>query len=63
MADANTDVQIQAMLTAKFLKLPDLETNIKTAMASNKAAGVKVIGEQILIPPKQRNMGPFGAPS
>ncbi|WP_198175289.1 hypothetical protein [Spirosoma telluris] len=56
-------MQIQAMLTAKFLKLPDLETNIKTAMASNKAAGVKVIGEQILIPPKQRNMGPFGAPS
>lgn len=62
LADANTDVQIQAMLTAKFLKLPDLETNIKTAMASNKAAGVKVIGEQILTPPKQRNMGPFGAP-
>lgn len=62
LADANTDVQIQAMLTAKFLKLPGFEEGIKSAMASNKAAGVKLVGEQILTPPKQRNMGPFGAP-
>ena len=62
LTDPNTDVVIQAMLTAKFLKLPDLENNIKTAMANNKAAGVKLIGDQILTPPKQRNMGPFGAP-
>ncbi|QMW00559.1 DUF7133 domain-containing protein [Spirosoma foliorum] len=62
LTDANTDVRIQAMLTAKFVKLPDLDNNIKTAMASSKAAGVKLIGEQILTPPKQRNMGPFGAP-
>jgi mono/diheme cytochrome c family protein len=62
LADANTDVQIQAMLTAKFLKLPGLEDGVKAAMASNKAAGVKLVGEQILTPPKQRNMGPFGAP-
>ncbi|MFD2932671.1 DUF7133 domain-containing protein [Spirosoma flavum] len=62
LTDANTDVLIQAMLTAKFLKLPDLDNGIKTAMASNKAAGVKLVGEQILTPPKQRNMGPFGAP-
>ena len=62
LSDPNTDVQIQAMLTAKFLKLPGLDEGIKTAMASNKAAGVKLVGEQILTPPKQRNMGPFGAP-
>ncbi|QJW89148.1 c-type cytochrome [Spirosoma taeanense] len=61
-ADSDTDVQIQAMLSAKVLKLPDMETGIKTAMASNKAAGVKLVGEQILTPPKSRNMGPFGAP-
>ncbi|QIP12151.1 c-type cytochrome [Spirosoma aureum] len=62
LADPSTDVQIQAMLTAKFLKLPGLEEGIKAAMASSKAAGVKLVGEQILTPPKQRNMGPFGAP-
>jgi mono/diheme cytochrome c family protein len=60
--DPNTDVVIQAMMTAKFLKLPDLETNIKAAMANNKAAGVKLIGEQIVTPPKPRNFGPFGSP-
>ncbi|CCG98267.1 membrane-bound dehydrogenase domain protein [Fibrella aestuarina BUZ 2] len=62
MADTDTDVQIQAMLTAKVLKLPDLETSIKAAMASNTAAGVKLVGEQILTPARPRNMGPFGAP-
>lgn len=62
LTDASTDVQIQAMLSAKFLKLPDLENDLKAAMTSNKAAGVKLVGEQILTPPKQRNMGPFGAP-
>ena len=59
--DPNTDVVIQAMMTAKFLKLPDLETNIKAAMANNKAAGVKLVGEQIVTPPKPRNFGPFGS--
>ena len=62
LTDADTDVQLQAMLSAKFLKLPDLENGVKTAMASSKAAGVKLIGEQILTPPKPRNSGPFGAP-
>ena len=62
LLDAQTDVKIQAMMTAKFLKLPDLEANIKSAMASSAAKGVKLVGEQILTPPKQRNMGPFGAP-
>ncbi len=62
LSDANTDVLLQAMLTAKFLKLPDLESSIKNAMAINKANGVKLIGEQIITPPKPRNMGPFGAP-
>ncbi|WP_080240401.1 DUF7133 domain-containing protein [Spirosoma rigui] len=62
MADASTDVQIQALLTAKFLKLPGMEDGIKSAMAANKAAGVQLVGAQLLTPPKPRNMGPFGAP-
>ncbi|MDB5240626.1 MAG: sorbosone dehydrogenase [Spirosoma sp.] len=62
LTDANTDVLIQAMLSARFLKIPGFEDGIKTAMERNKAAGVKLVGEQILTPPKQRNMGPFGAP-
>lgn len=62
LTDPDTDVLIQAMLSAKFLKLPDLEKGIKGAMAQNPAAGVKVLGEQILNPPKPRNAGPFGAP-
>jgi mono/diheme cytochrome c family protein len=62
LTDADTDVRIQAMLTAKVLKLPDLENSIKSAMANNTARGVKLVGEQIISPPKPRNMGPFGSP-
>lgn len=62
LSDPDTDVLIQAMLSAKFLKLPDLEKGVKGAMAQNSAVGVKVLGEQILNPPKPRNAGPFGAP-
>lgn len=53
--DADTDVQIQVMLTSKILKLPDFESNIKTTMAANKAAGVKFVGDLIISPPKARN--------
>lgn len=63
MADLDTDVQIQAMLSAKFLKIPTLEPGVKAAMASNQAAGVQLVGGQILNPPQQRNMGPFGGPA
>ncbi len=59
--DANTDVVVQAMLSAKFLKLPNLENSIKVLMEKNNAAGVQLIAKQILTPPKPRNMGPFGA--
>jgi mono/diheme cytochrome c family protein len=62
LSDANTDVAIQAMLTSKFLKVPDLEKNIKSVMEKNKTAGITLVGEQILTPPAARNMGPFGAP-
>lgn len=58
--DVSTDVVIQAMLTSKFLKAPDLEKTIKALMDKNTTAGVKFVGEQILAPPAPRNMGPFG---
>ena len=62
LKDPNHDVVMQVLFTSKFLKLPDLENNVKTAMANNTAKGVKLIGEQILTPPKSRNFGTFGAP-
>jgi mono/diheme cytochrome c family protein len=62
LRDENTDVVVQAMLTSKVLKVPDLEKKIKAVVANNTAAGVKLVGEQIIAPPAQRNQGPFGAP-
>ena len=58
--DPDDNVVIQAMMTAKFLKLPNMESGIKAAMEKNNAAGVKLVGSQIIEPPKSRNMGPFG---
>jgi mono/diheme cytochrome c family protein len=55
LKDSDTDVQIQAMLTAKFLKLPDFENNIKEMMTKSTAKGIKVVGDQIINPPKPRN--------
>ncbi|MGB5356715.1 MAG: discoidin domain-containing protein [Eudoraea sp.] len=50
MTDANTDVALQAMLTANLLKIPSLQDDVKALMISNKAKGVQVLGEQILNP-------------
>jgi mono/diheme cytochrome c family protein len=61
--DPDTNVLIQAMMTAKFLNLPDIQNGIKAAMERNKAAGVKLVGMQIIDPPKPGNMGPFGGAS
>jgi mono/diheme cytochrome c family protein len=54
LADPDPDVRIQAMLTAKLLKLPDWENGLKTATTTHPAAGVKLVGEQLLTPPKTR---------
>lgn len=59
--DPNADVAIQALLSAKFLKLPNLNTNITDLLAKNKTAGVQLVGGQILNPPVVRAMGPFGS--
>jgi mono/diheme cytochrome c family protein len=62
LTDPNTDVRIQAMLTANLLKLPDWEAGLKAAVATNPAAGVKLVGQQLLTPPKTQTGGPFGGP-
>ena len=62
MKDPNTDVAIQAMLTAKVLQLPSLNSDIKSAMAVNNAKGIQLVGEQILNPPQIRGFGTRSGP-
>lgn len=50
MKDTNTDVALQAMLTANLLKIPSLRDDVTTLMTSNSAKGIQVVGEQILNP-------------
>jgi mono/diheme cytochrome c family protein/glucose/arabinose dehydrogenase len=54
IADKHEEVVIQALLTAKLLSLPNLDANIKKAMAGSKARGVQLVGDQILNPPQVR---------
>ena len=49
--DADTNVVIQAMLTANLFKLPDVAELIKAAKASNSAKGIAIIGDRLLMPP------------
>jgi putative membrane-bound dehydrogenase-like protein len=49
--DADTNVVIQALLTANLFKLPDVADLIKAAQSANKARGVALIGERLLTPP------------
>lgn len=62
LKDMDNEVVMQAIFTQKFLMVPNYESSIKTTLASNKSAGVKLIGEQIIAPPKPRANGPFNAP-
>jgi mono/diheme cytochrome c family protein len=62
LGDKDDEAAVQAMLSNKFLKIPELEKNIKLTIEKNPIAGIKLVGEQIINPPKPRNMGPFGAP-
>ena len=49
--DPDTDVAIQAMLSASLFKLKDLPDIIKGAQAANKAKGIALIGDRLLNPP------------
>ena len=48
VTDSDTNVSIQAMLTANFLKLSDVPGLVKSAQGASSAKGVKVVGDQIV---------------
>jgi mono/diheme cytochrome c family protein len=48
--DPDADVAIQGMLTLSVFKVADLAQVVKTAQASNKARGVKIIGDHLVTP-------------
>ena len=48
--DPDTNVAIQAMLTANLFKLPNAADLIKATQAANKAKGIALIGERLLTP-------------
>jgi mono/diheme cytochrome c family protein/glucose/arabinose dehydrogenase len=50
VADNDTKVVIQAMLSLNLLKVPDAKTVIRTAQKTNKTRGVQEIGNQLLRP-------------
>jgi mono/diheme cytochrome c family protein len=50
MKDSNEDVIIRAMMTAKLLKVPNIEEDVKNVMAAYKAEGIQLVGQQILQP-------------
>lgn len=52
MADADTTVMMRAMMTARLLKIPGTEAAVNKAMAANTAAGVQLVGKQVLEPPR-----------
>jgi mono/diheme cytochrome c family protein len=48
--DADTNVVIQAMLTANLFKLPDVADLIKAAKTANTAKGIALVGDRLLTP-------------
>ncbi len=48
--DPDTNVVIQAMLTANLFKLPDAADLVKAAQSANKSKGVALVGERLLAP-------------
>ncbi len=53
MDNENTNVALQAMLTAHMLKIPNAQNHIKTLQKKNSAKGIQVVSEQILNPKKE----------
>ncbi len=49
--DTDADVAVQALLTLNVLKVADARAAITSAMATNKARGVQVVGKFLLDPP------------
>jgi mono/diheme cytochrome c family protein len=55
--DADARVSLQAILTLKLIKAPDLPAVIASAQAATKARGVQEIGNLILRPPVNAGFG------
>jgi mono/diheme cytochrome c family protein/glucose/arabinose dehydrogenase len=58
--DADTNVVLQAMMTANTLKLADAPALVKDAMATNKTRGVQLVASTILNPPSNAGRGGGG---
>lgn len=52
--DNNTEVAMRAMMTANLLKVPGTAGVVNNVLKSNTAAGVQLVGKQILQPPPVR---------
>ena len=55
--DKDTDVAIQALMTARWLKFADVAALARAAQAANPARGLQVIGDQIARPPANAARG------
>ena len=55
LEDDNIDVALQAMLTVKFLEIPDYQKALSKIIKTNQAKGIQTVGTQILTPIKQEN--------
>jgi mono/diheme cytochrome c family protein len=60
--DPDTNVVIQALLSASLFKLKDLPDLVRAAQAATKAKGVALIGDRLLAPPPANFGGRRGAP-
>jgi mono/diheme cytochrome c family protein len=61
MLDADPEVAMQAIFSAKFVKVPELAEHVKASMVKHPSGGVKLVGDQTITPPKPRQNGPFNA--
>jgi mono/diheme cytochrome c family protein len=51
MNDKDTQVKMRAMMTGRLLKITGTNDVVKKVMASDSAAGVQLVGKQVLEPP------------
>jgi mono/diheme cytochrome c family protein len=51
MSDEDTNVKMRAMMTGRLLKIPGTNDKVKQEIAKDKAAGVQLVGNQVLNPP------------
>jgi mono/diheme cytochrome c family protein len=57
MDDPDTDVALQAILTAKYLQLPSFEDKIRALVKDREEKGIRLVGDQILNPEQEPGFG------